>query len=69
METGPIIKSSFVSHIRYLIHPPNQLYDFQEQESIASVKQDGKWYVDKYAEGGRRRFPPRRQEGGSVRRR
>ena len=69
MEIRPIIKSSFVSHRRYLFHPPNQLYDFQEQESTASVKQVGKWYVDKYAEGGRRRFPPRRQEGGSVRRR
>ena len=66
MDIGPIIKSSFVSHIRYLIHPPNHLYDFQEQKLIASVKQVEKWYVDKYAEGGRRRFP---QEGGSVRRR
>ena len=73
MEIGPIIKSSFVSYIRYFIHPPNQLYDFQEQDLTASVKQEAsqveKCYVDKYAEEGRRRFPPGRQEGGSVRRR
>ena len=63
MEIGPIIKSSFVSYIRYLINPPNQL----PRTRIDSLCKTSRKVLGGQICGGRKEEVPTKAAGGGKR--